>query len=101
MPQATASYLVVSALADAPLSLTDEEQEEFRRQSRELTKNALRIEAWLAFFLIPCFGVLDWVVLPDHFRTFMFLRLAGSVVDKFSEIFFNFWNVSGQDCRRN
>ena len=80
MPQATASYLVVSALADAPLRLTDEEQEEFRRASRELTKNALRIEAWLAFFLIPCFGVLDWVVLPDHFRTFMFLRLAGSAI---------------------
>lgn len=80
MPQATASYLVVSALADAPLSLTDEEQEEFRRQSRGLTKAALQTEAWLAFFLIPCFGILDWVVLPDYFGTFMLLRLAASLV---------------------
>lgn len=75
-----AATSIASAPADAPLRLTGAELEEFRRQTREMSRNALQTEAWLAFFLIPCFGVLDRIVLPDYFGTFMLLRLAGSII---------------------
>src|SRR2546422_1039496 len=50
--------------------------ETYRRESRQLCRQAAATACLLGFPLVPAFALLDWVVFPERFVIFLQMRLA-------------------------
>lgn len=52
----------------------------FKKYLLETNVSRVRIACILGFTLVPLFSLLDYFIVPDYFRTFLFIRLICSLV---------------------
>src|ERR1700688_823925 len=55
--------------------------EKFEEEVFNLTVNRLKIASILGVFLFFLFGIVDYVIAPEHFGRFMMMRTINSFVD--------------------
>ncbi|MDC4223813.1 MAG: HAMP domain-containing sensor histidine kinase [Candidatus Manganitrophus sp.] len=59
----------------------------FQEYAREINTFRLRIGCILGFTLVPLFSLLDYYAVPEHFKTFLLIRLVSSATTLFLFLF--------------
>ncbi len=59
----------------------------FQEYAREINTFRLRIGCILGFTLVPLFSLLDYFAVPQHFKTFLLIRLVSSAMTLFLYLF--------------
>jgi class 3 adenylate cyclase len=65
---------ILKKFKDLFFELPPEVREEFEVEIRKSSIFSIRFICWIALFLYPLFGFLDWILFPEQYRTLISIR---------------------------